>query len=91
MARRKRILVKSKERQDVQSVAGFLHDLAERLEQNELILRQGDEQVQLSIPDRVVLGLKVKEKPKKRRTKHRLKLTIQWIEGEKGKEPVTFG
>jgi amphi-Trp domain-containing protein len=91
MARRKRTLVKSKEWQDVQHIAGFLHDLAERLGQNELILRQGDDEVQLSIPDRVVLGLKAKEKQKKRRTKQSLKLTLRWIEDEHGKEAVTFG
>jgi amphi-Trp domain-containing protein len=91
MARRKRILVRSKERQDTQSVASFLHELADRLAQHELILRQGDEEVQLSVPDRVVVRLRVQEKHKKRRTKRRLKLTIGWVEGEEDKEFVTFG
>jgi amphi-Trp domain-containing protein len=91
MARRKKILLKSKDRRAVGDVADFLRELADRLAQNELVLRQGSHEVQVSIPDRVVLGLKVKEKPSKRGTKRRLTLSLGWTEGEERKESVTLG
>jgi amphi-Trp domain-containing protein len=59
-----------------------MRQLADRLEQNEITLQRGGEEISVHVPDRVTLKLKVKEKAKKRRTKHQLKLTLKWKDGE---------
>jgi amphi-Trp domain-containing protein len=80
---KKNTLIKSKERRSTQDIAAFLRQLADRLEQNEITLQRGDEAISLEVPDRVTLKLKVKEKTKKRATKHQLKLALRWKNGEK--------
>lgn len=75
------ILFKSEERRELHNVAEFLHQLADRLAQNEVILRQGAEELILSIPNQVVLELKVEEEPKRKTTKRSLEIEIEWTEG----------
>ncbi len=90
MAKRKRVLLKSKKRQDVQTVADFLRGLADRLENNEIVLQQGDQDVSLLLPDRVSFSVKVKEKIKKRGKKQSLQLKLKWVEGDQ-REGVSLG
>jgi len=80
---KKNILIKSKERRSVQDIAAFLRQLADRLEQNEIALQHGDEEISVEVPNRVTFKLKVKEKIKKRKTKHQLKMTLKWKDGDK--------
>jgi amphi-Trp domain-containing protein len=80
---RKRTLIRSKERRSTQEIAAFLRQLADRLEENEITLQRGDEEIRLEVPDRVTLKLRVKEKAKRRGTKHQLKLALRWTNGEK--------
>jgi amphi-Trp domain-containing protein len=80
---KKNILLKTKERRSVQDVAVFLRRLADRLEQNEIALQRGDEEISIDVPDRVTFKVKAKEKIKKRKTKHQLKLTLKWKDGDK--------
>lgn len=80
---KKNILIKSKERRNTQDIAAFLRQLADRLEQNEIALQRGDEEISIEVPNRVTFKLKVKEKVKKRETKHQLKMTLKWQDGDK--------
>ena len=82
---KKNTLLKSKERRSVQDVAAFLRQLADRLEQNEITLQRGDDEIQIDVPDRVTFKVKAKEKIKKRSTKRQLKLTLKWKEGDRAK------
>ena len=77
---RKNVLVKSKERRSIKDVAEFLHQLADRLVENELVVQQGNEEVTVTVPNQVTMKLKIKEKLKKRKTKHSLKLGLKWVE-----------
>lgn len=90
---RKRVLLKCKERKDVQSVAAFLRQLADRLEQQGVVFYRGEEEIAVPVANDVVLALKVREKGKKRRMKRTLKLELNWAEGKgKGRgEGVTLG
>ena len=90
MAKRNQ-LFKSKEPRDVQSVATFLRELADRLERQELILQRGSDETRLAIPGNVVFALKAKEKTKKRKTKQGLKIKIQWVVGDSAKDRVVLG
>ena len=85
---KKNILLKSKGRRSVQDVAAFLRHLADRLEQNEITLQRGDDEIQIDVPDRVTFKVKAKEKIKKRSTKRQLKLTLRWKEGDRAKNFV---
>jgi amphi-Trp domain-containing protein len=87
---KKSVLLKSKERKDVQSVAAFLRQLADRLEQREVVFQRGDEEIVVPVASDVVLSLKVKEKAKKRGLKRKLKLALKWVDGKRGKG-VTLG
>jgi len=85
---KKNTLLKSKERRSVQDVAGFLRQLADRLEQNEITLQRGADEIHIDVPDRVTFKVKAKEKIKKQSTKRQLKLTLKWKEGDRAKNRV---
>ena len=85
------VLFKSEERKDLQSVSAFLHQLADSLENNQVILRQGTEEITLDIPNHVILELKVEEEDKKGKTKHTLEVELEWIEGDESGGVVTLG
>jgi amphi-Trp domain-containing protein len=85
------VLFKSEERKDLVSVAAFLSQLAEKLAENQVILRQGEEEITLIIPDQVVLELKVEEEEKRRGKKHTFEIEIEWMEGEAANSSVALG
>lgn len=85
------VLFKSEERKSIQSVAEFLHQLADKLAENKIILRRGAEEIQVNIPDNVILELKVEEETKKGKTQHSLEIEIEWIEGDESGGVVTLG
>ena len=85
------VLFKSEERKDLQSLSAFLHQLADSLAQNRVILRQGTEEITLDIPNLVILELKVEEEDKKGKTKHTLEVEIEWTEGDESGGVVTLG
>jgi len=85
------VLFKSEEPRDLPSVVDFLRQLADKLAQNEVILRQGERELALSIPNRVVLELKVEEEAKATATKRTLEIEIEWTEGDDSAGGVTLG
>ena len=91
MAKKKHVLFKSKERRDLQSISAFLHQLADKLAEGEVLLRQGADEVAVAVPDNLQLSLKVKEKVKKRKTKHTFKITLKWSDDEESGGVVTLG
>lgn len=80
---KKNTLIKTKERRSVEDVAAFLRQLADRLDQNQIALQRGDEEISLELPSRITFKLNAKEKIKKRKTKYQLKITLKWKEGDK--------
>jgi len=85
------VLFKSEERKSIQSVAEFLHQFADKLAENKVILRRGTEEIQVNIPDSVILELKVEEEIKKGKTQHSIEIEIEWIEGDESGVAVTLG
>ena len=88
---RKNILLKSKARRERENVAAFLQELGEKLTHNAVVLQQGQQEIALDVPDTVRMKLNVKEKVKKRKTKHQLKITLTWTEGDTTSSKVTLG
>ena len=85
------VLFSSEEPYDRKDVAGFLRQLADKLDQGRVILRQGKEEVILDIPNRIVLELKAEEEFKKKKTQRTLEVEIEWIVGDEAGGPVSLG
>lgn len=85
---RETILFKSEEKKDIHSVAQFLRDLADKLDSQKVILKQGKESVKLKIPATVELEIKVEKEEGRRKTKKKLELEIEWIVGAESKKSV---
>ena len=85
------ILFKSEEPANLTDVATFLHQLADKLAQGQVILRQGNDELTLDIPNKVVLELKAEEEAKKNKTQRSLEIEIEWIVGDESGGGVTLG
>jgi amphi-Trp domain-containing protein len=81
------VLFKSEERKSLTEVAAFLRELADRLDSNRVTLRQGAEELTLTIPNQVVLEIKVEDEG----TKHSLEVEIEWKDGDDAAGGVTLG
>lgn len=76
------VLFSSEEKRHLNEVAAFLHELADRLATNEVTLRQANEELTLSLPDNVVLEIKVEEEEKKTKKQRSLEIEIEWYVGD---------
>lgn len=85
------VLFSSEEHTDVQRVSQFLRQLADKVQQNEVILRQGDKEVTVQIPNNLVLEIKFEEEAKGEKTKQSLEVELEWIEGADAGGPLTLG
>lgn len=89
---KKKVILKSKDKRRLSEVANFLRDLADKIEANDLILRQGEEEIKLHLPDPVVLELELEEKKKKKKgTKRQLEIEIEWYVGGKAQKSIKIG
>ena len=84
------VLFKSEERKDLASVVAFLHQLADKIAANQVILQQGSAEIVVDIPDNVILELKVEEEDKKGKVKRTFEVEIEWIEGDESGGAVTL-
>lgn len=86
------VLFSSEERQTRPELVTFLRNLAERIEEGEVILQQGGESVTLTLPQNLVLELKVETEEKKNgREKWQLEVEIEWYKGDDVDTGVTLG
>ena len=85
------VLFKSEEKRMLTEVAEFLHQLADKLAEKQVILRQGNQELVLTIPDRVELEIKAEEEVRRDKTKRQLEIEIEWIEGDEYQGGVTLG
>lgn len=93
---RETILFKSEEKKDIRSVSAFLRELADKLDKQKVILKQGDKAVKLKIPNIVELEVKAEKEVGKRKTKKKLEIEIEWTVGKdsaagKANQSVTLG
>jgi amphi-Trp domain-containing protein len=85
------VLFSSEEKQNLQTVSNFLHQLADKVAGGQVILRQGDEELVLTLPQNVVLEIKAEEEAKKTKIQRSLEIEIEWIVGDQGSTGVTLG
>ena len=74
------VLFEREERTDLAGVAALLRELADRLEENEVVLRQGEEAFKLAVPSEVTLEIKVEEEVSGGKRERSLEVEIEWAE-----------
>ena len=85
------ILFKSEERKDLSSVVAFLHQLADKLAEGQVVLRQGREELTLRLPQNMILEIQVEDEDKRGKgVQHSLEVEIKWFDDEPG-GPLTLG
>ena len=85
-------LFKSEERKSSAEVADFLRLIAGKIESGEVILRQGQEELTLSIPQNLILEVQVEDEDKKTKgTQHSLELEIKWFDNDAQGGPLELG
>jgi amphi-Trp domain-containing protein len=85
------VLFSSEERTNSQQAAAFLRQLADKIASGTVILRQGDNELVLNLPDHLILELKVEEEVKSGREKRTLEIEFEWLEGDAAQGPVSLG
>lgn len=92
MVKHDTVLLETKETQNRQTTAAFLHQLADKVAEGRVILRQGTDEVILELPPEWVLEIKVEQKERPTYTKQKLELEFSWREGDTAVvDTVTLG
>ncbi len=78
-------LFKSEEPKKRSEVGEFLQQVAQRIENGEVILRQGTEELVLHIPENLILEVQVEDEDKKTKgLQHSLEIEIKWFDDGPG-------
>ncbi|MGC9357523.1 MAG: amphi-Trp domain-containing protein [Anaerolineae bacterium] len=85
-------LFESTERKEIQEIASFLQQLANKLRKgdSQIALSRGENNVTVELPDRMLFDVVVEEKPRKLGAERRLTLTITWDEERTAEETTTL-
>jgi amphi-Trp domain-containing protein len=84
-------LFKSQERKSRAEVAEFLRQLADKVDADGVVLRQGQEEIALRLPESLILEIQVEDEDKGAKgVQHSLEVEIKWFEGDQG-GPVELG
>lgn len=85
-------LFKSEERMNRADTSVFLHQLADKLAEGTIILRQGGEEINLAIPHNLILEIQVEDEDKKTKgVQHSLELEIKWFDEDAQGGPLELG
>jgi amphi-Trp domain-containing protein len=85
-------LFKSEERKDRESVGVFLHQLADKVTQGQVILRQGQEEIVLDLPHNLILEVQVEDEDKgSKGIQHSLEVEIKWFDDDAPGGPLELG
>ena len=80
---RKQKLFKSDERRTRDEVSAFLRELADKVAGGIVVLKQGQQEIQVELPHNLILDVEIKEKEKRHKgLKHTLEVEIEWYEGD---------
>ena len=85
-------LFKSEERKNRSEVSAFLHQLADKINEGQVVLRQGKEELNLTMPHSLILEIQVEDEDKKRKgIQHSLEVEIKWFDGDDSGGPLELG
>ena len=84
-------LFKSEERRSRLDVSAFLQQLADKISEGQVVLRQGQEEIILQLPHSLILEVQVEDEEKGRKgIQHSLEVEIKWFDDEQG-GPIELG
>lgn len=84
-------LFKSEERKSRSDASAFLHQLADKITEGQVVLRQGEEEITLRLPHSLILEVQVEDEDKKSKgVQHSLEVELKWFDDEKG-GPLELG
>ena len=86
---RETVLFKSEEKKSLEEVAAVLRLIADKIEKGNLTLQQGNESLNLELPQNVTLEIKAEEESGKK-LKRSLEIEIEWIIGDHGQGSMTI-
>ncbi len=82
-------LFKSKERKGRQEVAEFLRQLADKVAAGSLVLKQGQDEVNLVLPENVILEVEVEDVQKRKKgVQHKLEIELKWYDNDDAGGPL---
>jgi amphi-Trp domain-containing protein len=84
-------LFKSEERKIQSELSAFLHQLADKIAEGRVVLRQGKDEIILQLPHNLILEVQVEDEDKgKKGIQHSLEVEIKWFDDEQ-EGPLTLG
>lgn len=75
-------LFESEERKSRSEVSAFLRELADKVGEGRVVLREGQEEIALVLPGNLILEVQVEDEEKSRGTQHSLELEIKWFDDQ---------
>ena len=87
---RETVLFKSEEKKAAIDVANTLRQIADKIDDGTMILKQGSEEITLEFPKNMVLELKIEEEQGKKRLKKSFEIELEWIIGEEQSDGATI-
>ena len=85
-------LFKSEESKNRTEVSAFLHQIADRIANGEVVLRQGQEELVLQFPTNLILEVQVEDEDKKTKgIQHSLEIEIKWFDNDTQSGPLELG
>lgn len=80
----KDILFKSDARMSRKEAADYLRTLADRVEENKVVLKDRQNETSVELPEKIELQVDYTSKQKKGNTRHKLELEMKWGPTEGG-------
>jgi amphi-Trp domain-containing protein len=76
-------LFKSEERKSRSDLSDFVRQLADKISEGRVVLRQGQEEITLQLPQRMILEVQVEDEDKGAKgIQHSLEIEIKWFDDE---------
>jgi len=76
------ILFKSEEKKTATEIAETLRLVADKVENGTITLSQGDESIELNLPQTMTFEIKAEEEEGRSKTKRSLEFELEWVVGE---------
>ena len=86
---RETVLFKSEEKKASIDIANTLRQIADKIDDGTMVLKQGSEEITLEFPKNMVLELKIEEEQGKR-LKKSFEIELEWIIGEEKTDGATI-
>jgi amphi-Trp domain-containing protein len=76
-------LFKNEERKSRSDLSDFVHQLADKISEGQVVLRQGQEEITLQLPQSLILEVQVEDEDKGAKgIQHSLEVEIKWFDDE---------